>query len=258
MTEIKFYPRLIRQILLPVVILGTVISGPAYAEATKIDTLATGLLQKATVYLSDQMQFSVDTRNTVEELLPSGQRLDIEVATSIVVRRPDKLRAMRNDHMEQAFYYDGEELTLHNPADQVYATVPAPDTIEATLEFTHSSLGFMIPAEDLVYPGSFPLLMQSVTSARVIGKAKIAGVSCDHLAFSKPGVDFQIWIADNDKPLIHKYVVTDTAGPERLSVSTTMSNWKFGSAVRDVDFSFTVPPGASAIEFIQIDSASTN
>jgi hypothetical protein len=258
MTEMRFYARLTRQVLVAVVILSALVAGSASAEAAKVDPQATGLLKDATTYLGDQLQFSVDTRNTIEDLLPSGQRLDIEVVTSIVVRRPNKLRAMRNDHAKQAFYYDGEDLTLHNPTDKVYATVPAPDTLAATLDFTRESLGFMIPATDLIYPGSFPLLMQFVTSASVIGKAMIDGVSCDHLAFSKPGVDFQIWIADNGKPLVHKYVVTDTAGPERLSVSTVMSNWEFGSAVVDAGFSFTEPPGDNAIEFIRLDSVSTN
>ncbi len=53
----------------------------------------------------------------------------------------------------------------------MYATEPAPGTIEGMLNFARSSLGLMIPAADLIYQNNFKLLMQDVTLATVIGKA---------------------------------------------------------------------------------------
>ena len=79
--------------------------------------------------------------------------------------------------------------------------MPAPGTIEGTLDFVRDSLGLIIPISDLVYSNAFPLLMQDVTFAAVVGKAFIGGVKCDHLLFSRPGVDFQVWVADSGKPL---------------------------------------------------------
>ena len=132
----------------------------------------------------------------------------------MIVSRPNKLRAERKgDLIDQIFYYDGKTLTLYNPSDKVYATEPAPGTIEELFIHVYESLGFVVPISDLVYRNAFPLLMQDVTFAAVVGKSFIGGVKCDHLLFSRPGVDFQVWVADSGQPLPRKYVVTDTSTP---------------------------------------------
>ena len=43
--------------------------------------------------------------------------------------------------------------------------------------------------------------MQDVTLALNVGKEVIGGVKCDHLLFSRPGVDFQVWMPDSGAPL---------------------------------------------------------
>jgi hypothetical protein len=98
--------------------------------------------------------------------------------------------------------------------------------------------------------------MQDVTFAVVVGKAVIGGVRCDHLLISRPGVDFQVWIADSGQPLPYKYVVTDTGNPGRLSISTVMSDWNIAPAAADALFSFVPPQGSKAITFIRNDTTS--
>lgn len=124
--------------------------------------------------------------------------------------------------LDQVFYYDGKALTLFNPLEKVYSTQPAPATIEQALDFARESLGLVVPAADLVYRNAYSLLMKEVIFAAVIGNTMINGVKCKHPLFSKPGVDFQIWVAQDGQPLPYKYVVTDTIA--RLSISTVMSD----------------------------------
>ena len=176
---------------------------------TLVDPAAVKLLRGMTDYLSGLKQFSVQALNMREDLLESGQRVDFEVSSKVVVSRPNKLLAERKGH-NQMFYYDGKTLTLYNPSDKVYASVPAPATIEEMLDFARESLGLSYPISDLVYRNAFPLLMQDVTLALMIGKEVIGGVTCEHLLFSRPRVDFQVWIPDSGPPLPRKYVVTDT------------------------------------------------
>ena len=168
-----------------------------WAQTPAVDPAATQILKRMTDYLGSLRQFSVRTQNTLEDLLDSGQRVDHEISASVLVSRPNKLRAERiGDVISQVFYYDGKTLTLYNPSDKVYATEPAPETIEEVLDFARESLGLTVPAADLVYRNAFPLLMKDVTFAALVGKAVIGGVKCDHLLFSRPGVDFQVWVAD--------------------------------------------------------------
>ena len=222
-----------------------------------VDPAATRILQRMTDYLDGLKQFSVHTQNTLEDMLDSGQRIDTDVSASVIISRPNKLRAeRRGELLDQVFYYDGKTLTLYNPSDRVYGTEPAPATIEEMLRYASDSLGLIIPAADLVYHDAFPLLMQGVTSGMVVGKAVINGVVCDHLAFSRPDVDFQVWVADGDQPRPCKYVVTDKSTPALISISTVMSDWNAAPAVADSSFNFVPPEGSMAITFMPLDTSS--
>lgn len=221
------------------------------AEAQAVDPAATEILKRMSDYLGNLKQFSVQTQNTLEDLLVSGHRIDIDVSADVMVSRPNKLRSERKgDLVNQIFYYDGQNLTLYNPSNNVYATQPVPDTFEGLFQYMAESLGFAVPVSDLIYQNTFPLLMQDVSMAVVIGKTVINGVKCDHLFFSRPGVDFQIWVSEGAKPLPLKYVVTDTATPAQLSVSTRMNEWNVEPDVEDAQFTFVPPKGVQQIDFM--------
>jgi hypothetical protein len=221
------------------------------AGDASIDSRATQILQKMSDYLGNLQQFSVHTQNTLEDVLDSGNRVDYEVAAKVTISRPNKLRAERKgDLVNQVFVYDGKTLMLYNPSEKVYATEPAPRTIEEMLTFTRESLGLMVPVADLVYRNNYSLLMQDVSMAIVIGKSMIGGVKCDHLLFSRPGVDYQVWVADSGPPLPYKYVVTDTGIYARLSISTVMSDWNVAPSVVDDWFSVVPPKEAQRIGFM--------
>ncbi len=158
--------------------------------------------------------------------------------------------------VDQEFYYDGKTLTFHRPSDGVYATQPAPGTIEEMIDYTRESLGLLIPVSDLVYRNAFAILIENVRSATVVGTAVIGGVTCKHLAFSRPDVDFQVWVAEGNQPLPCKYVVTDTSTPALVSTVTVMSDWNVAPAAPDDEFKFVPPEGAIQIEFMPYDETS--
>ena len=238
---------------LGVLTLWAAVSTEARAQAPMVEPAAVQILQRMTGYVSNLQQFSVHTQNTLEDVLESGHRIDIDVSASVIISRPNKLRAeRRGDLVDQVFYYDGKNLTLYNPSAKVYATEPAPGTIEELLDYAREALGLIVPVADLVYRNAFPLLMQDVTFAGVVGKTFINGVRCDHLLFSRPGVDFQVWVADGDRPLPMKYVVTDTENAGLVSVTTVMSDWNVGPAVADARFTFVPPQGVKSITFMPV------
>jgi hypothetical protein len=226
-------------------------SSIAQSVETSIDPRSDQILKKMCDYLGNLQQFSVHTQNTLEDTLDSGHRVDFEIAADVVISRPDKLRAERKgDVIDQIFFYDGKTLTLYNPSEEVYATESAPGAIEDMLSFARESLGLIIPVGDLVYRNAYPLLIDDVTFSVVIGKSVVSGVTCDHLLFSRPGVDFQVWVADKGAPLPYKYVITDTGSPARLSISTVMSEWNVKPSVIDDRFSFEPPKDAGLIDFM--------
>ena len=228
----------------------------AAAQAPAIDPAAVQRLKGMTEFLDRQPHFSVRTQSTLEDIHWSGHRVDFDVAADVTVARPNKLRAMRvGDVMDQRFFYDGKTLTLYNPAQKVYATEPAPPTVETTIDFARETIGILLPAADLLYRNAFPLLMQDVTLAAVVGQSLIGGVTCDHLLFSRPGVDFQVWVAQGAKPWPCKYTVTETGTPALLSISTQLSDWNASPAIDDALFRFVPPKGTEKIRFLAVEPA---
>jgi len=239
--------------VLGVLALSMIVPAQVRAQSAAVDPAATQILKRMTDYLDTLKKFSLHTQNTIEDLLESGQRIDTDISANVIISRPNKLRAERKGELvDQLFYYDGKSLILYNPSDKVYGKESAPASIEKMLHFAIDSLGLIIPGADLVYRNAYPALMKNVTSARVIGKTIISGVKCDHLAFSRPDVDFQVWVADSKKPLPYKYVVTDKSTPALVSISTVVSDWNTAPAVADKSFTFKPPKGTMAIKFMPL------
>lgn len=244
--------RPIVRLLITTLLLSTgVFALESMAEAPPIDPAATNILKQMSQYLGGQKQFSVQTQNTLEDLFHEGHRVDLDVSASVVVSRPNKIRAERKgDLVDHIFYYNGKEMTLYSPVFDVYSTLQAPDTFYGLFQFLHQNVGLGLPISDLVYEDSYPLLMQDVTLAQIVGKTYIDGVKTTHLLFSRPGVDFQIWIAEEGAPLPMKYVVTDTESSYRQSISSRMMNWNVQPVVEENQFTFTQQDNAQAINFI--------
>jgi hypothetical protein len=240
---------------LGVLILLVNVSTDARAQAPAVDPVAVQTLKRMTDFLDGLQRFSVNTQSIIEEMHSSGHRVDYDLLANVTVKRPNKMRAQRTGElMNQRFLYDGKTLTVYDPTKKVYATKTGLDTIEEMITFARETAGVLLPAADLLYRNAFPLLMQDVTLAVVVGKAVLDGVRCDHLLFSRPEVDFQIWVSEGKQPFPRKYVVTETATPSKLALTTFLSNWNIAPAVDDAQFKFVPPKGTQATTFLQLET----
>ena len=224
----------------------------ALAQPAGRDPQAVKLLKSATDFLAAQRQFTVDTRSTIEAVLASGQKVQFDNTARASVQRPNKLRAERvGDLVQQVFYYDGRTLTLSNPAQNVYAAVAAPATLDATLEFATTSLNVLAPAGDLLASNAYEILMTDVTSGFVVGKSVVDGARCDHLAFRAPHVDWQIWIEDGKQPLVRKLVITtrDVLNAPQFAV---VMKWNLEPAFTAQTFAFSPKADARKIDFLPV------
>jgi hypothetical protein len=229
------------------------------ARAQNVDPAATQILRRMTDYLGKLQRFSLDTQNTFEVVLESEQKIQFDLAASVVIQRPNKLRAERKgDLVSQVVVYDGKTLTIYDPQDNYYAVADAPDNLDDALNFARDVLDIVPPSGDMVYTNAFELLTAQVTSGMVVGKAMIGGVRCDHLAFGGPVVDWQVWIADGDQPLPRKYVITTKDDPALPQYLVLMSNWNVAPKLNDSMFRFTPPPGAKQTEFLRLDTGGTS
>jgi len=219
------------------------VSTEAGTQAPAVDPAAVEILKRMTNFLDGLQQFSVNTHSMIEEMHASKHRVDYDVAASVTVKRPNKMRAARKggEILNESLFYDGKTLTVYKPSEKAYATEKGLDTIENMITFVRETAGLLLPSADLLYRNALPLLMQDVTLAVVVGKPVINGVKYNHLLFSRPEVDFQIWIPEGKQPLPARYIVTETGTPALLSISTVLRDWNLAPAVDDAQFKFLPP-----------------
>jgi len=228
-----------------------VVSASAQAQSTGVAPEARQMLKASTDFLASQQRFTADTRNTLEIVLKSGQKIEFNSTGHQFVQRPNKLRSERSgDLVEQVFVYDGKSLTLHQPKDTVYAQVAAPGTLEEMLDFARTKYDVVAPFGDLLFKNAFDLLMDGVTEGMVVGKAVIEGVVCDHLAFRAPDVDWQIWIQEGVQPLPRRIVITTLDLPNAPQFAVTVTRWNLQPSFDAQTFSFTPQAGMKQIELL--------
>lgn len=228
----------------------------ALAQPAGLDQAAVKLLKASTDFVASQPRLAADTRNTLEVVLASGQKIQFGHTASVLMQRPNKLRAERTgDLVQQTFYYDGKSLTLSSPADKAFATVAAPGTVEEMLEFARTSLDIVAPAGDLLARNAFDILMTDVTAGFVVGKSVVEGVRCDHLAFRAPHVDWQIWIQEGKQPLPRKLVITTRDVVNAPQFEVVVTRWDLKPALDEKTFTFVPAPGARRVDFLPLGKA---
>ncbi len=236
-----------------------ILPAPAFGQlGGAIDHDALQILKRMTDYLGEQQRFAMHTENSYEDVFENGQKLQFHFSSDVVVQRPNKLRAEQSDGIHrQIFLYDGETLSVHDGQQDFYAAVAAPDDIDGLLHFARDALDLVPPTGDMVFSNAFELLTAGITSGVVVGKTVIDGVSCDHLAFTTPVVDWQVWVADGDQPLPYKYVLTTRDDPAQPQFITMITNWNTAPEIEDGLFTFEPPATAMEIDFVRLDAGTT-
>jgi hypothetical protein len=101
----------VMMVFVSVLIAGLPTSG--YGQVPEIESKADQLLKKMSDYLDGLKQFSVQTENTLEVVLKSGQKIQYDNPAELSLQRPNKLHAKRaGDIVDQELYYDGKTLPL--------------------------------------------------------------------------------------------------------------------------------------------------
>jgi hypothetical protein len=227
------------------------VSAAAQAQSAGVAPEARQIFKASTDFLASQQRFTADTRNTLEIVLKSGQKIEFNSTGHQFVQRPNKLRSERSgDLVEQVFVYDGKSLTLYQPQDNAYAQVAAPGTLEEMLDFAREKHDIVAPFGDLLFKNAYDLLMDGVTDGLVVGKAVIEGVVCDHLAFRAPDVDWQIWIQEGAQPLPRRIVITTLDLPNAPQFAVTVTRWNLEPTFDAQTFTFTPQPGTRQIELL--------
>lgn len=224
--------------------------GPTEPEAPAIEAKAAEALKRMGERLKKATAFRFRSDVTFDDVLASGQKIQFGRSSDVSVRRPDRLyAASTGDERNLRFWYDGKSVTLHGSKHNLYASFPAPPTIDEALDHAFEKFGLVAPASDLVLSDPYAVLMENVQGGTYVGLHQVGGVRCHHLAFTQQTVDWQIWIEDG-KDVPRKVVITYKELPGSPQFTAVLSGWDFTVKLPDSLFTFKAPEGAQRIEFL--------
>nr|WP_180205564.1 DUF2092 domain-containing protein [Pseudomonas sp. SbOxS1]NYU05687.1 DUF2092 domain-containing protein [Pseudomonas sp. SbOxS1] len=220
------------------------------------EAYAKTLLKNMSDYMSAQKSLSFNYDTILEVVSKDQQRLALAGSGSVVMNRPDKLRYARSSGFADIeMLFDGKTLTLIGKGKNIYTQIEVPGTLDHLLDVLRDKYNRPMPGADLFMSNPQEQLMAGVNDIKDLGSGVIGGVECDHLAFRKKEVDWQIWIAQGDKPYPCRYVITSklVAGSPQYSIQ--LSDWKSGEAVAPDDFAFNNATNAKKIDLKDLPNA---
>lgn len=191
---------------------------------------ARALFKAMSDYLAAQTAFSFDFDTSLEVASTDNQKLALASSGHVSVERPDKIHASRTGgfaSVEAGF--DGKTLTLLNKDSNLYAEAAVPGTIDQLIDTLRETYHRPLPAADLLAADVNAALMPLAKDVKDLGSGVIGGIECDHLAFRGEDVDWQIWIAQGDRPYPCRYTITTTNVAGWPEYTVDVRNWTTGA-----------------------------
>ena len=224
-------------------------AAPSAPAARSVEPRAEQELRKMGEYLAKLPHFALEAEETFDELPDGELRRQLTNVRRVAVERPNQLAAdATGDTLNRAAWYDGKTVTVLDKEHNVYATIEAPATIDATFDKLQDEYGVVLPLADLLYADPYAVLRAGVSYGRYLGLHQAAGVACHHLAFSQETIEWQIWIDAGDKPLPRKLVISYVDEPGEPQYSAVIRRWNLDAKVPDGLFTFEAPEGAQKID----------
>ena len=223
-------------------------SAHAATQSPQVDPAAVDALTRMSAYLRSIPAFQITLRTQRDDVDVFGQLITLGGGAIYRVRRPDGFFIdLALPAMTAKYVYDGKTVTVYDGRTIAYARVQAPPTIRATLELAEQKYGATVPLDDLFTWSDGDARAKTLTSAHFIGTAEIAGKTTRHYAFRQAGRDWQIWIADGDKPLPMRVAIVASDDPARPQFRADLA-WDTAPKFAPNAFTFTPPPNARAVE----------
>ncbi len=148
--------------------------------------------------------------------------------------------------------FDGKTLTLLGKNQNIYEQQDVPGTVDNLVDELRKQ-NLPLPAADLLLSDPYEALMLDVVDVKDLGSGVIGGVECNYLAFRAKEVDWQIWIAQGERPYPCRYVISSTFMDGEPQYSIQIRDWKAGDEVAATDFSFKKPTDAKKVDLKNLE-----
>jgi hypothetical protein len=234
-------------------LLASAMCAGACASASAGEADAKQLLKGMSDYVGSQQAISFNYDAGLEVVTKEDQKLALMSSGSVVLNRPDKVRFTRaGGFADIEGLFDGKTLTLLGKNANIYFQADAPGTFDQLVNELQEKVQRPLPGADLLLTNSYDELMSDVIDIQDLGSGVIGGVECDYLAFRKKEVDFQVWIAQGNKPYPCRFSITSRTVPASPQYSIQFRDWKTGGDAEKADFTFKNASNAARVEVVEV------
>jgi hypothetical protein len=212
---------------------------------------AAALLQSMADYLAALEYFRCTTTNGYETVQANGQKVEFGETRQIFLARPNRLRIeeVASDGVSDLTLFDGKQITVVSAGFNVYAQAPQPPSLEDALVYFVRDLRMRAPLALLLSTHVSTDLRALAKKVEYVETTSIDGKDAHHIAAQSESVDFEFWIADGDKPLPLRVVITYKTAPGQPKFWSDISGWKTKRRVSDKKFHLELPEAARQIPF---------
>ena len=216
-----------------------------------ISAKADRILRRMCATLGNAKAFRFKTVIMFDDVLESGLKLQQWGSIDVAVRRPNGIRVERKtDVQHRRLFYDGKTISVLDVGHNMYGETPMPDTIDAALEAVARRFGVTVPFGDLMTSDPYAALTHGMNAGSYVGESTFRGVTYDHLVFSHEGLDWQVWVHQDERALPAKFLLTYPDRPSHPQYGGIFTDWEFGGRIDGGEFVFTPPEGAERIELV--------
>lgn len=200
------------------------------------------LIRQMSKTLAAAQQFSYTADERRQRVRSNGEKVEDTTHRQVSVRRPNRVALIVKDaDHDGAAWYDGAHITLVSNKNKAWARGPMPPTLDAAMDFLATEYAIPIPSADLLYSSPYDALMTKDTTGGWVGEEKIGAQTCDHLSYKQTDVDWELWLAQDDRKLpcqIRLVYKKQTGSPY---TKVTFSDWNTAAQIADATFTPNVP-----------------
>jgi hypothetical protein len=230
------------------------IFGLGMASGARADEAAAkNRLKAMSDYMAAQKVMALSFDTNLEIVTKDKQKLTLASSGTVTLNRPDKIRATRHGGFADVeMVFDGKTLTVLAKDANLYGQADVPGTVDHLIDELREKYHRPVPGADLLMSNGYDELMSGVIDVKDLGSGVMGDIECDHFAFRKKEVDFEIWIAQGLRPYPCRYAITSKLVAGAPEYSVEVRDWKTGNEVGSDDFSFKNPTNAKKVDLKDI------
>ncbi len=235
---------------------GWALTASSAEREARVEDEAVLKLKAMSAFVGGLKSFRFQTDETLDGATEfHGKDLKVQYSTrrTVSVMRPDKmLISLQGDISQRMLWLQAGRLTVFDSNAGAWSTMAAMDTLEATMLAVRDQAGMVLPLGALIFGDLSERIQKRAEYALYLGKHDVRGQPAHHVLFAGAGYTWQLWIADGDRPLPIKFVVTDTSTPTQPQYSIWIRDWDSNLRLEESLFEADVPKGAKRVDALPV------